>query len=103
MFSFDDTFWTYFARIQSLQSPNRAESMKQYINDFTERFLLASESNSNPIDSAAATAAAASTTTATTNATRKSDRKTYAALLPEFFEKCQDFMEEIQRDVMNFI
>ena len=92
---------------QSLQSPNRAESMKQYINDFTERFLLASESNSTTTSTTPSTTTATATTTTTTTTTttptgaRKGGRISYAALLPEFFEKCQDFMEEIQRDVCN--
>ena len=49
--------------------------MRLYINDFTDRFVQASNSGK---------------------------RDAYAALLPEFFEKCQEFMEEIQRDVSLF-
>lgn len=62
--------------MQSLQSAHRSEATKLAIAAFADRFIHTCQANNN-------------------------DNNNYASLLPEFFEICNDFIDEIQRDVRN--
>jgi len=66
--------------LESLQSAHRAEATKLVIAAFTDRFIQTCNTTNN---------------TNTTNSQ-------YAAMLPEFFEICHEFIDEIQRDMANY-